>query len=203
MSGWNGRSATVVVFGLALTGICRSAASRAEAEIRPKDTASLSGKWTRAADIEQALGYERDEQVPDIVEFQIDAQKWKSWGDWDKEDRAAVEAQWARRGHEIAATGGFGLSTLKGHLWWATVTHRMGSTYATFYLPQVGGVTNRIVHIDGTTRDRDLLFIEWSVTSPYGVGEGRKSPRVSAFRRYQPERDVSPPDRGRDSGTGS
>lgn len=143
---------------------------------RPIDPKDFAGKWTRAASLEEQLGYNPD--FPGEVEIQIDERLGRRW---DRQQKTAFEAQATRMGHTLVASGQFTMSRLNNipndFAWEASVTRDEGSTYINPVLPQIGAVPFRIMIVRGKTSDRDLLFLEFQ---PKTEPEARF---VSAYKR--------------------
>lgn len=137
-----------------------------------EQAASFAGNWAREATVEEALGYKRNPEALETIAIKIDKQFGERWEKLGGLTRAVRETR-ELRGHEPVASGQI---SLNGFPWEAVVSHRKGSTYLTYFVPQIGGVTYRIVLIAGAGRDRDLLFIE----SSHSRAESRE---ISVFKR--------------------
>lgn len=146
------------------------------------DPTCFAGKWIRAPGLDEQLGYESDWPGEEI-EIKIDARFGERW---DANQKTDFEAAVARMNHKSIASGTFAMPKLHGHPWEAVVTHSKGSTYITFYLPQVGGAPHRILYVRGRTSDRDLLLIEVE------VGTEPEDRTASAYKRKHPAKQAAP-----------
>jgi hypothetical protein len=134
--------------------------------------ATIGGAWSRAADIDKALGHPAVKGVPSSLDVVLDKKPGERWdAETDKEMRAELDAQ----KHRLSATGRLrqdGGQRAADLL----VTWRDGESYLCPVIPNADFTAHRFWLIPGATRQQDLLFVEWS-------GPSGKTAGVCAFRR--------------------
>jgi hypothetical protein len=148
---------------------------RTEARYR-QARASYGGKWVQKKRIDKLLGYDAAKEKPAIelcFEFRP-----------EKEMENGLRSEIKNAEHQLLVLGHFRIGDEESA---CAVAQYDGTTYLWFGAKTIGLIPVSISFIPGATKDRDLLFVNWT---PYSQDN-----RVTAYRRTStPAREASAPD---------